>query len=255
MTEKTDEANNINLLREEVRPSVHFLLRQLQKDLGDDLLSLCVVGSALTGDFHPKYSDINTVLVVRQRSHRLLQLLGGYGRSMGKRKLRAPLLMTPEYIQQSLDVFGVELLDFQLNHAAVYGPDPFGELTFGKQDVRLQCERQFKSALIKLRQGYISAMGKPKIVASLLTECVSEIAVLLRAMLWLTDTDRPTEAMATLEAAAGVFEFDSQKISPIMAMKQQRVQPRADQVETVFENVYQVVDHLAQKVDRIGEKS
>ncbi len=254
VTKKTDEASNIDLLREEVRSPVQHLLTRLREDLGDELLSLCVVGSALTGDFHPKYSDVNTVLVVRRRSHRLLQLLGGYGKSMGKRKLRAPLLMTSEYIQQSLDVFGVELLEFQLNHAVVYGPDPFAELSFRRQDIRLQCERQFKAALITLRQGYIRAMGKPKIVAGLLTECVSELAVLLRALLWLTDTDRPREALATLEVAAKTFEFDSQKLSPIMELKQQHVRPPADQVEAIFENVYQVVDHLARKVDRIGEQ-
>jgi len=255
VTKKTDEASNIDLLREEVRSPVQRLLTRLQEDLGDDLLSLCVVGSALTGDFHPKYSDINTVLVVRQRSHRLLQLLAGYGKSMGKRKLRAPLLMTSEYIQQSLDVFGVELLEFQLNHAMIYGSDPFTELSFRKQNIRLQCERQFKAALIKLRQGYIRALGKPKLVAGLLTECVSELAVLLRALLWLTDTDRPRDALATLEIAAKTFEFDSQKLSPIMSLKQQHVRPHADQVEEMFENVYQVIDHLARKVDRIGEET
>ncbi len=255
VTEKNDEANNIDLLREEVRSAIQHLLTRLHEDLGDELLSFCVVGSALTGDFHPKYSDINTVLVVKQRSHRLLQLLGGYGKSMGKRKLRAPLLMTSQYIQQSLDVFGVELLDFQLNHAMVYGPDPFTELRFRKQDIRLQCERQFKAALIKLRQGYIRAMGKPKIVSSLLAECVSELAVLLRALLWLTDTDRPREALATLEVAAKIFKFDSQKLLPIMKLKQQHVRPHADQVEVIFENVYQVIDHLSRKVDRIGEES
>ena len=255
MAEKTDEKNNISLLREEVQAPVRFLLTQLQEDLDDDLLSLCVVGSTLTGDFHTKYSDINTVLVVRRRSHQLLQLLAGYGKSMGKQKLRAPLLMTSEYIQQSLDVFGVEFLDFQLNHALIYGTDPFTELSFHKQDIRLQCERQFKAALIKLRQGYISALGRPKIIAGLLLECVSELAVLLRALLWLTDTDRPCEGLATLEIAAQKFDFDFQKISPIMNLKQQHARPQADQVETIFENIYQVIDHLAQKVDQIEGKS
>jgi len=172
VTERTGEANPIDLLREEVRSPVRYLLTRLQEDLGQNLVSLCVVGSALTGDFHPRYSDINTVLVVGHRSHRLLQLLGAYGKRMGRRKLRAPLLMTTEYIQRSVDVFGVELLEFQSNHAVVYGPDPFAGLSFRKEDIRLQCERQLKAALIKLRQGYIRAMGKPKIVAGLLAECV-----------------------------------------------------------------------------------
>ncbi len=255
MTEQTAGTNNIAGLREEVREPVRFLLTRLQEDLGDELLSLCVVGSAVTSDFHPKRSDINTVLVVERRSQRLLQLLAGYGMSMGKRKLRAPLLMTAEYIEQSIDVFGVEFLDFQLNHAVVYGSDPFSDLNFHKRDIRLQCERQLKAALINLRQGYIRALGKPKIVAGLLLDCVSELTVLLRTLLWMADVDRPHETQSTLEAAAKTFEFDAQKIAPLMKLKQEHARPQVDQVENLFEQIYQVVDHLARKVDQIGEGS
>ncbi|HDZ20621.1 hypothetical protein LCGC14_0692530 [marine sediment metagenome] len=253
MTDKTDDTARLAELRELVRPPVQFLLTRLQKDLGDNLLSLCVVGSALTGDFHPKFSDINTVVVVGRRSHQLLEQLAACGRSMGKRRLRAPLMMTREYIEQSLDVFGVEFLDFQLNHAAVYGPDPFAELSFRKRDVRLQCERQFKAALIKLRQGYISALGKPKAVGGLLLECAGELAVLLRALLWLTDTDRPREALPTLAAAAEKFEFDPAKVAPLMTHRRQRTRPDAGEVDGLFEDIYQVIDHLGRTVDAFGE--
>ena len=120
MTENTMETIDISRLREEIRPAVKFLAERLGEDMGENLLSLCVVGSSLTEDFDPKYSDINTVVVVKRRGHELLQQLAGYGKSMGKKKIRAPLLMTPEYIEQSLDVFGVEFLEFQFNHAVVY---------------------------------------------------------------------------------------------------------------------------------------
>ncbi len=254
MAEKTDKRNNISLLREEVQAPTLFLLTRLQEDLGDNLSSLCVVGSALTGDFHPKYSDINTVLVVRRRSHQLLQQLAGYGKSMGKRKLRAPLLMTMEYIEQSLDVFGVELLDFQFNHVVVYGQDPFGELTFRKENVRLQCERQLKAALIRLRQGYIQALGKPKYVANLLMECVKELLVLLRALLWLGEIERDHQVLPNLKKAAQQFRFDSKVIAHLMELQLQHSRPPADQIEFFFENVYQTIDHIAHRVDQQGKE-
>ena len=254
MAEKTDKRNNISLLREEVQAPVRFLLTQLQKDLDDNLLSLCVVGSALTGDFHPKYSDINTVLVVRRRSHQLLQQLAGYGKSMGKRKLRAPLLMTMEYIEQSLDVFGVELLDFQFNHVVVYGRDPFGELTFRKENIRLQCERQLKAALIRLRQGYIQALGKPKYVANLLMECVKELLVLLRALLWLSEIERDHQVLPNLKKAAQQFRFDGKVIAHLMELQLKHSRPPADQIEFFFENVYQTIDHIAHRVDQQGKE-
>ena len=254
MTDNTDNTQ-IATIRTEASSAIEMLLGKLTDDLGDEMLSLTAVGSVLTGDFHPKRSDINTVLVVKRRSHRLLELLAGYGRSMGKRKLSAPLMMTPEYIEQSMDVFGVELLDYQLNHTVLCGDDPFSDLSFNKNDVRLQCERDLKAALIRLRQGYISALGKSRPVAGLLLDCASQLSFLLRAMLWLTDNDRPIEAMPTLEAAAGALEFDAAKLSTIMRLRIEHSPPKADQVEAIFEDTYQIVDHLAKMVDKIGDAS
>lgn len=251
MAEAPPDEITIGALREEIRKPIQNLGRKLLTDLGETFQSLTVVGSALTADFNPKHSDINTVLVVDKRSHRLLQLLAGYGRSMGKQKLRAPLLMTDEYIQQSLDVFGVEFLDFQLNHAVIYGSDPFAQLNFHKKDVQLQCERELKAALIKLRQGYIQAVGKPKLVGQLLAACVGQLLVLMRAMLWLVDIQRPREAKPTIEAAAKKFEVDSGILTLLATLKQQGALPQPGQIEPMFESIYQTIDNLSQQVDQL----
>ena len=254
MAESTGNEFCLEGLRAEVRPAVQSLAQKLRDELGENMLSLSVVGSVLTDDFDPRRSDINTVLVVKRRGHELLQLLAGYGKSMGKRKLRAPLLMTAEYIRQSLDVFAVEFLDFQLNHHTVQGPDPFTALEFKKEDVRLQCERELKAALIKLRQGYVQAMGKGKLVGGLVLACAGQLVVLMRAMLWLVDCDRAKTAQATVQAAAERFAFDAGIIGSLVSLKRQHAQPSPDQVEAMFEGLYQVVDHLARQVDQLGTK-
>ena len=254
MVESTGDGLRLEELRVEVRPALATFAEKLQADIGDNVLSLSVVGSSLTDDFDPRRSDINTVLVVKRRSHELLRLLAGYGKSMGKRKLRAPLLMTEEYIQQSLDVFAVEFLEFQLNHQTVYGPDPFAGLAFEKNDVRLQCERELKAALISLRQGYVQAMGKSKLVGGLVLACTGQLIVLMRALLWLVDGDRPRTGRATLEAAGERFKFDAGTIGSVVSLRQQHGQPAPDQVEGLFEGVYQAADLLARAVDQLGTK-
>lgn len=254
MAKSTDNKFRLDAVRAEVRPAVQSFAEKLTEDVGDNMLSLSVVGSALTEDFDPRRSDINTVLLVKRRSHELLVLLAGYGRSMGKRKLRAPLLMTDEYVQQSLDVFAVEFLDFQLNHHVVLGPDPFAGLKFKKEDVRLQCERELKAALINLRQGYVQAMGKSKLVGGLLVACAGQLVVLMRAMLWLVDVERAKTAQATVRAAAERFGFEAGTVSSLVGLKRQHGLPSGDQVEGMFEGLYQAVDHLARQVDQLGKK-
>lgn len=252
MSEQNEKNVDLTGIREAVRPAVRHLAKRLCSDLGDNLKSLSVVGSALTDDFHPRYSDINTVLVVGRRSHQLLQTIAGYGGAMGKLKLRAPLLMTDEYVKSSQDVFAVELLDFQLNHATVLGPDPFAELTFKKEDVRLQCERESKAALINLRQGYIRVLAKPKRVADMLTACLGDLLPLLRAMLWLVDADRPGQGQPTLTAAAERFQFDPTVLLTLIELKQEHARPATGQVEPLFEQLYQTVDALSRKVDQLA---
>jgi hypothetical protein len=241
----------VSQLRPEIQPSVALFGNTLLEDLGDTLESFSVVGSALTEDFDIRNSDINTVLVVKRRSHSLLQRLAGYGKNMGRQKLRAPLLMTREYIEQSLDVFGVEFLDFQLNHTTVYGPDPFADLRFRKEEVRLQCERELKSALIKLRQGYIQSLGKPKFVGELLIGCVSEFVFLLRAILWLQNQERPTGVLPTLKLASEILKFQPDSIQSLLILKQQHLLPAADSMEKLFENLYVTIDQITHQADQM----
>ena len=251
MSETSEMQIDVGRLSEAVRPAVEKFAERLGADLGEVLESLTVVGSALTDDFHPKYSDINTVLVVRRRSHALLQQIAGYGATLGKQKLRAPLLMTPEYLRSSLDVFGVELLDFQLNHATVIGPDPLAQLVFKKSDVRLQCERELKAALIQLRQGYVQTLGKPKLVGALLSAGVGSLLPLLRALLWLEGVDRPNRALATVTAAGDVFKIESAPLAKLIAHKQQHTTVPSEEVEALFENLYLAVDGLSRRVDEM----
>jgi len=144
-------------LRSEIQAPLKGFAEKLTSLLGDNLESITVVGSSLTEDFDAGKSDINTVLVVKKLGLDCLKPLGGMIKSISKKRLAAPLLMTGSYIERSRDVFGIEFLDLQLLHETILGDDPFEKLNFEKGHVRLQCERELKAALIRLRQGYIAA--------------------------------------------------------------------------------------------------
>ncbi len=177
-------------LRQQICEAVRGFAERLGAVLGDNLRSVTVVGSSLTDDFVAGESDINTVIVLEQQRPDSLRAIAGMAKSMSKRRLAAPLLMTADYIERSRDVFGIEFLDLQLTHKTILGADPFEKLTFGKGDVRLQCERELKATLIRLRQGYIASAGNRKLVRDILASAAGGLVPLLRAMLWLRGIDR-----------------------------------------------------------------
>jgi len=248
-----ENKDNLKLdgLREEIRGSVRYFADKLVTGLGDNLQSITVVGSSLTEDFIPGKSDINTVIVLGKQTLDSLNILAGLARSMRKRKLAAPLIMTPGYIEHSRDVFGIELLDLQLTHQTILGDDPFEELTFDKRDVRLQCERELKATLIRLRQGYIAAAANKKLLRDILASTANGLAPLLRAMLWLKDSDRPHQAEAVFKKSATEFSIKADFLITARKWRHEKTRLEREKIATAFESIYTTAEQLAIIVDKL----
>ena len=238
-------------LRDEIHDSVRAFADKLIAELGDNLQSITVVGSSLTKDFKPGRSDTNTVLVLSKLTPEPLKSVADMAKSMSKRKLSAPLLMTPTYIERSRDVFGIEFLDFQLTHKTIFGNDPFTSLNFDKRDVRLQCERELKATLIRLRQGYIAAAARKSLVRDILISATKGLTPLLRAMLWLKDIDREAEAESTIIKAAVKFSVNMDSLLRAGRWRYEKIRLRKNEIEKAFEAVYTTVEQLAQVVDKL----
>jgi len=250
MAEK-DQNLKLDGLREDIREPVRFLAEKLRDQPAEKLQSITVVGSSLTKDFRPGKSDINTVLVLKEQDHESLNKIAGMAKVMRKKKLSAPLLMTPDYIERSADVFGIEFLDFQLTHETIIGDDPFAEVKITKQDVRLECERELKASLIRLRQGYISSAANKKLVRDVLISAGKALAPLLRAMLWLKAVERPSDEEGTFRKAEEEFEINTDAFLAAASWRRQKVSLTQEQVESTFEAIYKTIDKLAVLIDKL----
>jgi len=238
-------------LRDEIQNSVKVFAEKLIADIPDNLQSITLIGSSLTEDFRPGKSDINSVLVLGKRTPDSLNIIANLARPMSKKKISAPLLMTSSYIERSLDVFGIEFLDFQQTHKTIFGNDPFVSLSFGKKDVRLQCERELKAVLIRLRQGYIASAANKKLVQDILISTSKQLVPLLRAMLWLKDVSRPTGAEATLNKAAVEHAINMNSLITVRKWQYEKVRLSKAEIENIFESVYTTIDQLAVIVDKL----
>jgi hypothetical protein len=250
MTENSRELK-LDLVREEAHKPLSRMAEKLMAGLGENLRSITVVGSSVTGDFVPGVSDINTVLVLGKHDMDSLKVTAALAGSMRKRKIAAPLLMTASYIDRSRDVFPVEFLDFQLMHQTILGEDPFAGLVFAKKDVRLQCERELKAALVRLNQGYITAAGKSGIVRDILISASISLASLLRAMLWLKDVARPVEVTKVFAKAAVEFGIMGDSVKQIWNWKYSRPYLSGGDIAKAFETIWSTADRLAIIVDEL----
>lgn len=249
MVTETRSAPRLDGVRPEIRETLRLLAEHLQAALRDNLKSLSVVGSSLTQDFEPKISDINTVVLLDAYDIPALSAVARLAAPLRRYRVAPPLLMTEFYISRSGDVFGVEFLDFQLTHETILGEDPFAPMQFEKKDVRLQCERELKAMLVRLRQGYVAAAADQRMVRDLLLAAVKGLTPLLRAMLWIVDADRPKTMDSTLRKAAGEFDVELGSALAIHHWRHEKPRSTDAEIESSFIAILDAVERLTTVVD------
>ena len=98
-----------DLILEKLKPAaakrIKPFLEELLTGYREKIDSIHITGTAVTDDFDEKISDVNSVIVLVKMDLKFLELLAPLGKKYGKQRVAAPLIMTPEYIKSSLDVF------------------------------------------------------------------------------------------------------------------------------------------------------
>ena len=230
------------------RPLTDFVQR-VQALLKDNLQGITVVGSCLTVDFRPGISDINSILMLHEHHQGVLVGLAGLVKPLRNNRFSPPLVMTEDYLNRSQRVFGIEWLEFQLIHHTILGPDLLTGLSFQKSDVRLQCERELKATLVRLRQGFISAAGDKTLVLDALISTAKALGPILRAILWLVDLDRTPDREPTYRQVWEVFGIEAQGLASVWSWHDPNHRPTEKDLQTAFDSVYGTVDQLAYFVD------
>lgn len=211
--------------------------------------SIHIVGSAVTSDYVDGVSDVNSVIVVEAFNLAILDLIAPMGKKFRKKKVAAPLVMTPRYIEASLDTFPIEFLNFGLFHATVHGSDLFAALTVDRGDLRLQCEREIKSKLVWLRQSCLSSMGDRKQLLEYLAASISGYVPLFRGIIYLSGGDPRLSAAGVIAAMGEVFHLRTDVYQRVFDVRHKTYRPGQDEVPSIFEEYYHATEELGRRID------
>ncbi|MGW8273316.1 MAG: hypothetical protein ACWGN7_08005 [Thermodesulfovibrionales bacterium] len=235
-----------------IRPQVSerigpFFAEILAKVMG--IHSIHIVGSAVTDDYVDGVSDVNSVVMLENFDLSILDIMAPMGRRFGKRRVAAPLLMTPRYVEASLDTFPIEFLNFGLFHATVYGVDILAPITVDREYLRLQCEREIKSKLIWLRQSRLSSMGDHKKLLDYLGASISGYVPLFRGIIHLSGGDPRLGAAGIMTAMGEIFHLRTDVFQRIFDIRHKTHRPARNEILPIFEEYYRVTEELGSLID------
>lgn len=244
---------NLEKIKPVARERIKPFLEEILSKHTEKIHSIHVTGTAVTDNFDPKTSDVNSIFVLKEMDLKFLELIAPMGRKYGKAKVAAPLIMTPEYIKTSLDVFPVEFLNFRLIHTTVIGEDILENIEISRMDLRHQCERELKSKLIWLRQGYLSSLGNSKTLTESFVNSITGYIPLFRGIIVLLGKEPPVKHGDVLSELAEASGVNTYVFAKVLKEKREKIKLSIEELNTIFEDYYAATEKLGNLVDEIKD--
>jgi hypothetical protein len=224
---------------------------RLREAAGANLESVILFGSAVAGDFHPEFSNVNLFCVVRDASYAKLRVLASAVKWWNAQKQPPPLFMTRDEIERSVDVFTIELMDVKQHHRVLYGEDVFKNLSIPSNLHRMQVEYELREKLALLRQHVLLASGNDSRMWELLTRSVSSFATLFRHALMVLGHEAPIGKRQAIKALSETIGFDASSFLRVLDVREQKSKRRQFDVAEVFARYLAALEQVISAVDKM----
>jgi hypothetical protein len=197
----------------EIFAAARAWLDPVRQALGSEFLACYVTGSVLSVGFDPKQSRVNLLILTRSLEIGTLDAVAAAMPRDGRKPPRFdPLLLTERQMRHSLDAFPIEWIEIQETHLLLEGQDVLEGLDVPRDNLRLQCEHEMRTKLLRLRQVYLQSSRDPVALGPVLNAAASSFATLFRTLLRLRGETPPGGTPRVVERVADVYRLDARAL-------------------------------------------
>ena len=223
---------------------------RLKAALHDDLKTVVLYGSAVTGEFRAGHSDLNVLCVVDRADAELLEHAHSVAEWWMRQGNLAPLIFTVDELRRSADVFAIELLDMKVHHRILYGTDFLDDIEVPLQLHRLQVERELRTAWLRLRQAILAAPLSNKVHLDIMLKSVSPFCALFRHALLALGYDMPATKRDTVNAIASLTGANPTAFLTVLDLREGKRKQSEIDVEVSLNAYLELVEVVTNEVDR-----
>ncbi len=216
---------------------------------GGSLISVILYGSASSGEFTERYSNVNVIVVLDDTSLESLSKAHSIVNSP-RFGMISPVFFTEEYIVSSLDVFPIEFLDIIENHKILYGKDTVKAFKVDNKNLRFQCEQELKSKLISIKNRYLTVKNK-RDLQNLLFKTFTSTLHIMRNLLRLKGRRSPYLKEEILSESEKAFGVDTTILSKILWAKNKRMALTRKDVDSLLAGFVKELEALSSATDRL----
>jgi len=217
----------------------------------EELVSIILYGSAARGEYVYKKSDINFLIILKEKGIRELKKILPLIKRWQKSKVSTPLILTNEYILSSLDSFPIEFLSMRQNYKVVFGEDALSSVKINDKDLRLQCEREIRGKLLYLRESYLNSLGDARMIKQLIQLSLPAFTSIFSALLHLKKIELPTSKAEIFKLTTDEFEMDFSVFEKLIKLSINSIKLNKEQLNQLMEQYIEQIRKLTNIVDKL----
>ena len=219
-------------------PTLDQAVAALCRELGDNLFSCCVYGSAVRGNAIAGVSDINLLVILKQSDIAAHQAVA---RAIGGLPQIDPFVLAKRGFERSVRAFAPKFASIRRNYRVLHGADPLAAMDVDDGLEKFLCEQAFRNLRLRLVYSFVTR-AQHQAYDRFVLRHVTPFFVQSSEILRLSGREIPPAFEARIPVLEQEFKIDGQVLRDLLALKAKPV--RFSEAETVswHERLFPAVD-------------
>jgi predicted nucleotidyltransferase len=209
-------------------------VKELKQELGNNLASVILYGSAVRGEHIRARSDLNLMLVFKKLDLRQITTIRKLTRRKMRRQLPQLVFWTEEELAHAWDVFPLEFEDIKENHQCLVGKDFFNKRRIDKKRMRYQIEFELRSKLLTMRDTWLRSYRDKYALEMFLVKAGTSFDYLIR------------KAALVLGKRMSLPRDIFEKIKKV---KKKDIRLKRAELQELFHQLHETVESVIRKID------
>ena len=190
-------------------------MASLKQELGENLYSCCVYGSAVRGNAIEGVSDLNLLLIL---NHSDAAAHEAVARAIGGRAEIEPFVLGRRGFERSERAFATKFASIQRNYRVLAGADPLATFTVDAGLEKFLCEQALRNLRLRLAHMFITRQ-QSKAYDKFLVRNVTTVFVQFAEAARLNGVTVPSTFEARIPILESAFKIQGQVLRDLLVLK------------------------------------
>lgn len=218
--------------------TVELVLDALRRELGANLYSCCLYGSAVRGNMVEGLSDLNLLIVLEISDPPAHEAVA---RAIGARAGIEPFVLGKEGFARSVQAFAAKFSSILRNYRVLHGADPLAGITLEPALERFLCEQALRNLRLRTAHSFI-IRARHRSHGRFLERSITPLFLRLSEIVRLEGEELPPEFGDRIPLFERVIGLDGAVLRGLLDLKRRTDPLSAEEAATWHERFFPVTD-------------